>query len=149
MVDGLFTTSDVARTLDVCDGAVRRAIRKGRLTPAAAIRKNRQHLFSSDELDRYIREHWARSPLVCTVCGVRFIAKAGSPLGNRYCSSSCATTARLRVERGGTPRFGVPKRACLYCGTVYAPARSDQKYCRMRCRVYAWLDRQQAQRVYK
>jgi hypothetical protein len=79
--------------------------------------------------------HALRATNVRAKRGVRVCPRCGKELpatminGAIYCSDRCQlafTRAQKRVPR--------PARRCDYCGTLYTPGRSTQRYCSVHCR---------------
>ncbi len=71
----------------------------------------------------------------CLRCGSMFATWA-SHVRPGYCSDACRRAARNEAARrsAAAKRVVQPPVACAWCGTEFAPRRSDARYCSKTCR---------------
>ena len=74
----------------------------------------------------------------CPGCGVAIGDETGrSKVGAIYCSDACRKATRAKAKREAyRPAANQPK-TCACCGAEFKPARSDARFCSVRCRVAA------------
>lgn len=72
--------------------------------------------------------------IFCQGCGKEFEGKGT----DRYCSDECRD--ETRTKRKESSREGVTK-TCPFCGEEFVPKRSDQVYCKPKCRDAAKWER--------
>lgn len=82
-------------------------------------------------------DHYLANWQVCRVCAEQFRQNMKSPAAF-VCSDRCARDlanqqARDRREAAGANSM----KWCAHCGEMFGPARSDARFCGVRCRVAA------------